>query len=63
VGRFIPGFVQRKEREAQLWWNRIVTEDESAPGTVAQIQARLQDPEAQDTVVEGFRGVLDAIAP
>jgi hypothetical protein len=63
VGRFIPGFVQRKEREAQMWWSSIVAEDGSDPGTVDRIRARLEEPEAQDTIVEGFREVLDAIAP
>lgn len=63
LGAVLPGFLERKAREAQTWWNEVQGSAGSDRGIAAEIEAKIELPEVQDTIMAGFRAVLDRLAP
>lgn len=63
VGRCIPGILERREREAQEWWDRVVMDNGTGVGAAAEIKARANEPAVQETIFSGFRLVLEKVSP
>ncbi len=63
VGRVIPGFLQRKERETRQWWDRVVNDNGSDTGAAAEIASRSEDPATQEVILAAFKVILEEVSP
>jgi hypothetical protein len=63
LGKLIPAWSRRREREVEDWWQQVVEENGTDEGAAIQIFARQDDPVAQEVVVAALRTLVDRVSP
>lgn len=62
ISYVIPRVFERKTRLAAAWWEEVTFANASEEGVAADIKAHLDEPAAQETIMAGFRNVMDSIS-